>query len=179
MKHVFEIPKPFQVPDGTLVSPFLNSKDSQSSLPFGLLDGFSIAAGRVEAGVRSKLQILPFVTQVTFVRRGSLEVLMKGMEDAEEYPLRVAADQAVLAPPETWFQLINRSRTEPCEVLYIVSPAYVFLSDQKTKRVIYDDSVVVDESWAELRSSGWQPSAEWPTKQQRDEAYRLLAGRTA
>ena len=45
MNQVFKIASPFQVPDGTLVSPFLNAKDSESGLPFNLLDGFSLAAG--------------------------------------------------------------------------------------------------------------------------------------
>jgi len=29
MKHVFDMPEPFRVPDATLVSPFLNPKDSE------------------------------------------------------------------------------------------------------------------------------------------------------
>ena len=81
MKHVFAMPEPFQVPDGTLVSPFFNPKDSKSGLPFDLLDSFSIAGGRIEAQSRSKIHIFPFVTQITFVRRGALEVWMKAIED--------------------------------------------------------------------------------------------------
>ncbi len=44
MNRVFSIPLPSRVPDGTLVSPFLNAKDSESDVPFDLLDGFSLAA---------------------------------------------------------------------------------------------------------------------------------------
>ena len=68
MKHIFTMPEPFQVPDGTLVSPFLNPGDSESVLPFNLFNSFSIAGGRVAAGIRSRIQISPFVTQVTFLQ---------------------------------------------------------------------------------------------------------------
>ena len=50
MKKLFEIRDFFRVPDGTLVAPFLNSKDDNSDLPFDLLNGFSISAGEIEAG---------------------------------------------------------------------------------------------------------------------------------
>ncbi len=169
------MPEPFTVPDGTLVSPFLNPKDSKSGLPFDLLDDFSIAAGWIKARCHSKIQILPFVTQVTFVRRGALKVWMKEMEDDEPYQLDVKADQSVFARPGTIFQLVNNDDIETCELLYIISPAYLFLFDEASKRVVYDDSVVLDEDWDELRESGWRPSIEFPTMEQRHDAYRRLA----
>jgi len=77
MNRVFSITVPFRVPDGTWVSPFLNAKDSQSDLPFELLDGFSLAAGTIDPNSCSKIQLMPFDTQVTFVRSGNLAVRMK------------------------------------------------------------------------------------------------------
>lgn len=74
MNRIFSIPPPFCVPDGTWVSPFLNPKDSESDWPFDLLDGFSLAAGVVEPQSSSKIHVMPFVTQVTFVRSGALAV---------------------------------------------------------------------------------------------------------
>jgi len=64
MHRVFSITTPFRVPDGTWVSPFLNAKDSQSDLPFDLLDGFSIAAGVIDPNSCSKIHMMPFVTRL-------------------------------------------------------------------------------------------------------------------
>ena len=94
MKRVFTIGKPFRVPDGTLVSPFLNPKDSMSGLPFDLLKGFSLAAGTIEPKTKSKIHVMPFVTQVTFVRQGELTVRMKGHPDRTHYALTVLSNQA-------------------------------------------------------------------------------------
>lgn len=175
MNRIFHMANPFRVPDGTLVSPFLNPKDVKSGLSFNLLDGFSLAAGTIEPRTRSKIHIMPFVTQVTFVRRGTLVVQMKATEDKTPYSLQLRADEAVLTRPGTFCQLINDS-DEPCEVLYIVSPAYFF--EVSGEDVTYDDSVALEEDWEELEASGWQPSRELPTEEQRREAeYRLAARR--
>ena len=173
MKRVFEMPRPFRVPDGTLVSPFLNSKDSTSGLPYDLLDGFSIAAGTIEPRSKSKIHVMPFVTQVTFVRRGDLKVRMKAARDDVPYTLPVTIDQAVVTEPGTFFQLLNESE-ESCEVLYIVTPAYLF--ERSNDKVVYDDAVVLEEDWGRLESEHWRPAAELPTIQQRrDAAHRLAA----
>lgn len=175
MNHVFEIPKAFPVPDGTLLSPFLNPKDSESPLSFNLLDGFSLAAGEIEPGLRSKIQIFPFVTQVTFVRKGTLQIWMKGEEDEEPYSLELGTDQAAITPPNTFLQLVNRDEHETCETLYIVSPAYLFLYDKANKRPVYDDSVIVGDDWQQLRQADWHHSTEVPSEDERQEAYRQLA----
>ncbi len=47
MKKIYSPAEPFEVLDGTLVSPFLNTKDSKSGLPFDPLDGLSPAAGKL------------------------------------------------------------------------------------------------------------------------------------
>lgn len=163
------------MPDGTLVSPFLNPMDSMSGLPIELLTGFSLAAGTIEPKTRSKILIMPFVTQVTFVRRGILEVRMKGHHDEESYSLQVRTDQAVLTKPGTFLQLINEG-SEPCAVLYISSPAYVF--EMSGGQVVYDDSVVLEEGWHDLKSQGWHPKAQIPTKEQRQETKQRLGDRT-
>lgn len=173
LNRIFTITAPFRVPDGTWVSPFLNAKDSQSDLPFDLLDGFSIAAGTIDPNSHSKIHIMPLVTQVTFVRSGSLAVRMKGPDDAEPYILRLAAAEAVLSEPGIFFQLINDS-PEPCEVLYIVSPAYVF--EMSTEgAVLYDDAVVLDDGWEDLAAAGWRMSRSIATVQQRADAMRRLS----
>ena len=175
MKKVFRIIEPFRVPDGTLVSPFLNPMDSMSKLAQNILSGFSLAAGVIEPKTGSKIHIMPFVTQVTFVRRGILEVQMKGPHDEESYSLHVRTDQAVLTEPCTFIQLINRE-SEPCEVLYILSPAYVF--EKVGEQVIYDDSVALEESWQTLESQGWHPKAQMPTEEQRQETKQRLGARS-
>lgn len=175
MNKVFSIAAPFQAPDGTWVSPFLNAKDSQSDLPFDLLDGFSIAAGMIDPVSCSKIHVMPFVTQVTFVRSGNLAVIMKRPSDAGVHTLRLAAGQSVLTEPGEFFQLINEDR-ERCEVLYIVSPAYVFDMDLDGS-VLYDDSLVLEEDWAHLAMAEWRAAKAMPTREQREGAIRSLLER--
>ena len=172
MNRVFRIAAPYRVPDGTLISGFLNCKDNNSGLPFDLLEGMSIAAGTIEPGTRSKLHVMPFVTQVTFVRRGNLLVKMKAPQDSQPYALRLTPDEAVVTLPHTLFQLINDG-SEPCEVLYIVSPAYVF--ETSADGVRYDDAVVLNEDWDALAASRWEISAPMPSMEQRRQAEHRLS----
>jgi hypothetical protein len=172
MNRLFQIAAPHRVPDGTLVSPFLNSRDSTSGLPFDLLEGFSLAAGTIEAESRSKIHVMPFVTQVTFVRRGALTVWMKAAEDAQPYVLTLNPDEAVVTEPGTFLQLVNTS-DQACEALYIVSPAYVF--EFSDGRVIYDDSVVVEETWDQLAVANWRTNKTLPTLEQRLQAEARLS----
>ncbi len=172
MNRLFKIPPPLRVPDGTLVSPFLNAWDNTSGLPVDLLEGFSLAAGTIEPGSQSKIHVMPFVTQVTFVRRGTLIARMKAPRDENSYELTVAADEAVVTEAGAFLQLANES-AQPCEVLYIVSPAYVFeLSDG---RVSYDDSVVLDETWEQLAAAQWRTARTLATPEQRRQAQARLA----
>lgn len=107
MNRVFPHTEPFCVPDGTLVAPFLNSKGSQSGLPFDLIDGFSIAAGIIEPNTRSKIHFAPFVTQVTYVLEGTITITMKDPEFSEPYPLDCKAHQAALTRAGTFLELIS------------------------------------------------------------------------
>ena len=120
---------------------------------------------------------MPLVTQVTFVRRGRLTVTMKGHEDATPYSLRLAPDEAVLTEPGVFLQLVN-DESEPCDVLYVVSPAYVFEIGSDGV-VAYDDSVVLDEDWNALAAAEWQLPRGAPTSTQRDASMRRLSSRSA
>jgi hypothetical protein len=115
---------------------------------------------------------MPFVTQVTFVRSGNLAVRMKGPDDTEPYILPLAAGQAVLTEPGAFFQLLNEG-SERCDVLYVVSPAYVFELSPKGG-VRYDDSLVLDEDWDHLTAARSQSAQAMPTLSQREEAVRRL-----
>ena len=105
MNKLFEIQEFFPIPDGTLLSPFLNSKDANSDLPFDLVDEFSIAGGEIKAGVKSEIHVLPLVTQVTFVLDGSVTIKMQGEEDSEPYTQEVGRNQAAFTPPGTCINL--------------------------------------------------------------------------
>ncbi len=175
MNRLFKITKPFPADDGTLVDPFLNSKDSESGLSFDLLDGFSIAAGTIAPRTRSKIHVMPFVTQVTFVRQGAITVRMKGRLDSVPYPISVKTNEAIITEAGTLFQLENELDVS-CEVLYIVSPAYLYEKSGET--LVYDDSVVLEHEWDKLESVGWSLGRELPTKEQRLEAERRLAARS-
>jgi mannose-6-phosphate isomerase-like protein (cupin superfamily) len=156
MKPVFAIEHGIKVPDGTVVYPFLNPKDSTSGLPRDLIEGFSIAAGDIEPHSESKIQVLPLSTQVTFVIRGTLNVCIKDAELPVPETLLVRTEQAIVTRPGTFFQLINPTDTL-CRVLYIVSPPYIF--DKQDDQILYDDAVVFDEDWQALAKLNWQPAA--------------------
>ena len=147
MNQLFKIEKSFKVPDGTMVSPFLNARDVFSNLPFEFLDGFSIAAGEIPPHVDSKIHVLPVVTQVTFVFEGQVNIRMKESGQKDPYLIHVGASQAVLTRAGTFFQLSNPFDVA-CRVLYIVSPAYAFLVEKE--KVLYDDALVLDKNWPEL-----------------------------
>ena len=137
MKRVFVSPDFFRVPDGTLVSEMLR-----------VGEGFNLGLGNVEPGMTSKIHLHPFVAQVTYVRSGRLIVWMRGPQDVKPYTLELFSDQACLTEPGTYFQLVNPGY-EPCQVLYIVSPPFLYEADP-TGKVVYNDAVVLDESWEDL-----------------------------
>ncbi len=156
MNRVFGIEGGFTVPDGTTVYPFLNSKNSTSGLPWDLLDGFSLSAGDIEPHSKSKIHIMPQVTQVTFVVRAELEIAMKDSQVRDPYTLWLTEQQAVVTQPGTFFQLINPTAVA-CRVLYIVSPPYVF--DMQDGQILYDDTIAFDEDWQALAELNWRPPA--------------------
>jgi hypothetical protein len=149
MKTLFKIENGFNIPDGTLLYPFLTAKDSG----FNLLDGFSIAAGEILPMTRSKIHVHPFVTQVCFLLSGSVDVIMKDASSDVPYRITLINQNAVLTESGTFFQLDNKS-TETARVLYIVCPAYLF--HMENNRIKYDDALVLDESWEELTKMNWE-----------------------
>jgi mannose-6-phosphate isomerase-like protein (cupin superfamily) len=154
VKRIFSIGKGAQVPDGTKVFPLLNCCDSTGGLPANLLEDFSLAVGEIEPHRHSKIHVMPLVTQVTFVLRGELEAWMKDEDQPAPYSLRLGAEQAILTRPGTFLQFRNPTPVR-CRVLYMVSPSYVFLMEEG--RVVYDDSVVLEEDWGELEKVQWEP----------------------
>jgi mannose-6-phosphate isomerase-like protein (cupin superfamily) len=126
MNHVFTPRGYFTVPDGTEVCSFLNATDvTESDVPWGALGEMSIATGRIGPKVHSWVHIHPAVTQVTYVYSGGLTVRMRDASSPEPYDLELRPGQAVVSEPGTLFQLRNDSDAA-AEVLYIVSPSYVF-----------------------------------------------------
>lgn len=174
--RVFSIGHSIRSPDGTVVYPFLNPKDVTSGLPWNLIDGFSLAAGDIQAGTHSKIHVMPVVTQVTYVVSGHLCARMRDQASGPPYTVSVSPGQAILTKPGDFLQLINIESYD-CHVLYLVSPAYLF--DVDPAGVIrYDDSIVLEEDWDELQRTGWAPPAlaGLPTaKERRRQAYERLA----
>lgn len=170
---IFSMDQWIRVPDGTLVSPFLNAKDGTSGIAWDLLDDFSIAGGVIED--KSSIQILPLVTQVVFVLEGELDILLKEKNKGLT-PKSLDAHQALLIKPGSFFQLLNRG-TVPAKVLYIVSPAYLFRL-QPDGGIDYDDAFVPHEDWEQLELKDWIPEG-YPTlkswKEKRRQTYHLLA----
>ena len=107
------------------------------------------------------------------MRIGNLAIRMKGPDDTQPYTQRPTAGQAVLTEPGVFFQLINEG-AERCEVLYIVTPAYVF-EKAPEGTVIYDDAVALDQDWDGLAIANWQTENAMPTAEQRTDAMRRLS----
>jgi len=170
MNRIFEPQELFTVPDGTLLSPFINSKDSMSNLPFDLVDGFSIAYGVIKSRMSSKIVVHQYVDQVTYVLSGKLKMKIKGVTETESYTINIKQGQAVISAGGEFLQLINKT-FDDCQVLYIVSPAYIFLKENDV--VIYDDAISLDHSWEELDKLNWLP------KELTDERYSLEARKKA
>ena len=181
MNRVFEPQGFFTVPDGTDVSPFLNATDiKQADVPWGVLGDMSIAAGRVGPGVCSAVHTHLVVTQVTYVVSGELTVRMKEDGANEFYDLALNPGQAVLTKPRTLLQLRNEG-SATAAVLYIVSPSYVCEMDSNA--VVYDDAVVVANSWEELAARAYDvPALAISTTEaeaRREEAKHRLAAMKA
>ncbi len=158
MKRVFRPGNFFTVPDGTQVSAFLNATDSTiAGIPSDVLEGMSIAAGRIAPGARSKIHAHPAVTQVTYVVSGDLTVKMQEASEAQPYLLEVAAGSAVVSEPGALLQLCNETERS-VELLYIVAPSYVLEVDADG-RVVYDDSILVAEDWSALDRDDWEAYA--------------------
>jgi mannose-6-phosphate isomerase-like protein (cupin superfamily) len=157
MNRAFSARGFFTVPDGTDVSPFLNAFDMmQDDVPWGALGELGIAAGRIPPGVHSWIHLHPVVVQVTYVVSGTLSIRMRDLDSATPYDLALAAGQAVVTRPGTLFQLRNDSDA-PAEVLYIVSPPYVF--EMTDGKVVYDDAVLVAPEWGDERVGQFDAAA--------------------
>jgi mannose-6-phosphate isomerase-like protein (cupin superfamily) len=164
----------FKVPDETHVSPFMNATDSmQQRLPWGALGDMSLAAGRIEPGVSSGIHVHPVVAQITYLLAGQLAVLMKGKGDKKPYERELVAGDAVLTEPGTLFQLHNRHEGITAEVLYIVSPSYVF--EAEGKKVVYNDAVIVAKNWSEAEKTRIPKNRLQDVRGERAESLRRLA----
>jgi len=154
LKRIFSVGKGVQVPDGTKVFSLLNCRDSTSGLPGNFLEDFSLAAGEIKPHRHSKIHVMPLVTQVTFVLQGELEAWMKDADHPAPYSLRLKTEQAILTRPGTFLQFRNHTPA-PCRVLYVVSPAYLLVMEKG--KIIYDDSIVLEEGWEDLGEVQWKP----------------------
>ncbi len=172
MNHVFTVTTGFTVPDETVVYPFLNSKDIKSQLPWDLSEGASLAVGEIAPVSHSKIHICPIVTLITWVIAGELWITMKDPVSPEPYTVQLQPEQAALTRPGTFLQHRN-TQTVPCRVLYIVSPAHVFVVDEQ-QAFTYDDAIVTDADWLTLARQGWTiPEAADLDRIHRDRARAL------
>lgn len=171
MNQIFQSKKFFLIPDGTLLDPFLNPKDSMSNLPFDLVDGFSVAKGKIKGKTKSKIHLHPHVDQMIYVLSGQISLKMKGGMDEEPYEVNLSSQQAGISRKGGFFQLINRGDKD-CMTLYIVSPAYLYELDDK--EVVYDDAIILPYTWKELESMNWQApelKLEQHSKRAREKIY--------
>lgn len=153
MNRVFHITQGFTIPDGTMVYPFLNSRDVTSGLPWDILDDISLAVGDIAPRSRSKIHVHPFVTLVTWVVSGTLQIRMKELENPIPFTVSLTPQQAAITRPGTFLQHINMTN-ELCRVLYIVSPAYLFVTPEAEYEG-YDDAAVTDLDWEDVERQHW------------------------
>jgi len=118
-----------------------------------LVDNLSLAQGEIPPSTASRIHFHPVVSQLTWVLAGELTVKMKEAALDAPYTLELREREAVLTQAGTFFQLINRGSIT-CQTLYFVAPAFFFETDENGN-AIYNDAVVLDQSWEELAASGW------------------------
>jgi mannose-6-phosphate isomerase-like protein (cupin superfamily) len=152
VNNIFSAGEGFPVPDGTIVRSVLDPAALSRSTGEWMED-ISIAMGHIAPHTTSKIHLHPVVNQVTWVLSGKLTVQMKDPRSSGPYKLDVSVEQAVITRPGTFFQLINRSDAD-CQVLYIVTPAFVFVTDAGGE-VIYNDAAVLDHGWDDLAAMEW------------------------
>jgi hypothetical protein len=152
MNHVFRPAQFFALSDGTRVAPVLNPLDVNArGLRGTALPGASLAVGEIAGGGRSKPHLHPIVSQATWVLEGSLRIRTKGGRDTGGYELEVPAGAGVLTEPMTFLQLINADTACVARVLYLVTPAYIYLPGEDG----YDDAVVFEQTWEQLAAEGF------------------------
>ena len=156
MNRLFPIGPAVTVPDGTLLHPVIGPRQLHLD-GLEIVEELSVAVGVLPAGVRSSVHVHPIVHHLTWVLSGQLTVQMKDHQSDEPYQLDVPERTSVVTKPGTFFQLINRSRSE-CQVLYIVGPAFVFELDEDNK-VLYNDALVLEETWEDLAKKNWKVPA--------------------
>jgi len=152
MNRIFTAGGALTVPDGTVVHSLLDP----AALGQGageLAERVSISLGYISPHAASKIHLHPIVTQVTWVISGQLTAVMKDPAAHAPYALDLAAEQAALTLPLTFFQLVNRSDAE-CRVLYIVTPAFVF-EVSASGEVLYNDALVFEGDWNDLAAAKW------------------------
>lgn len=152
MNRIFMAGEGFTVPDGTVVYSLLDP----AALGQGAgewAEGVSLALGHIPPHTTSKIHLHPVVTQVTWVISGQLTVMMKDPTAVAPYALDLAAEQAAMTLPGTFFQLVNHSGAD-CRVLYIVTPAFLFETDA-SGQALYNDALVFDSDWADLAAADW------------------------
>jgi hypothetical protein len=138
------------VPDETELAAFLNATDSTNTeLAWQGLGDVSIAAGRIRGNTQSWVHMHPVVTVIIYVTSGELRIRMKDSVEERAYDIRLHSGQAGVAEPGTLMQLCNDG-SAMAEVLYIVSPSYVFELDNG--EVKYDDAVLIARTWNEVEN---------------------------
>ncbi len=152
MDKIFSAGEGFPVPDGTIVHSVLDPAALSRSTGEWMED-ISIAVGHIAPRTMSKIHLHAVVNQVTWVLSGELTVKMKDPRASAPYTLDVSGEQAVITRPGTFLQLINRSDAD-CKVLYIVTPAFVFVTDTGGE-VIHNDAMVLDHGWDDLAAMEW------------------------
>ena len=105
------------------------------------LDKINLSIGEIPPSEQSEIHPHPFVTQVTFVLRSNINILMKSPDESDPTTLKISSHESVVTPVNIFFQLANESQSEACEVLYIVNPAFLFFLDKKGS-VKFNDALI-------------------------------------
>src|SRR5437763_11097749 len=99
MHCIFRYGPQICVPDGTLVYPMLNAMNRTADL--------SVALGEISGGQKSKIHMHPVVTLTVWVISGKLAITLKDPPSQQPYTLEIEAEEAGVAGPGTFVQLIN------------------------------------------------------------------------
>jgi len=136
--------------DKTKVAPFANPMDAFGchAMKKNPLSP-SFAAGYIEPNGSTIVHVHPHVTQTVFVQSGVIKIREKYLDDTQKTYACIA--QALHeTTPKTIFQIVNTSSSEPARLIYVVYPAYVFVSENASALGSYNDSVDVATTWEEV-----------------------------
>jgi uncharacterized cupin superfamily protein len=152
MNYLYKKSDRILVPDGTFLQPIIGANISQK-LGIKHIKGCSLAVGILPPGKSTSIHIHPVCLHLAWVISGELTAYMKDVTSDSKYCLTAGPEEVITTEPMTFLQLANESDSE-LQILYICAPEFIYEVDGD--QVVYNDAVVLEETWDELEKANWE-----------------------